>query len=112
LPKPSRSATTADAAVSDGYPPMRWLNSRTARAVSSGSISFGMVLILLDSNRSGINPGALHLAAHREEVFPDAMFADLFPSGRGRPSVPASVVATVLVLQALHGLSDRRPARL
>jgi len=50
------------------------------------------------------------LAAHREEVFPDAMFADLFPSGRGRPSVPASAVATVLVLQALHGLSDREAA--
>src|SRR3954467_1141380 len=50
------------------------------------------------------------LAAHREELFPDAMFADLFPSGRGRPSVPASVVATVLVLQALHGLSDREAA--
>ena len=50
------------------------------------------------------------LAAHREVVFPDAMFTDLFPSGRGRPSVPASVVATVLVLQALHGLSDREAA--
>lgn len=50
------------------------------------------------------------LAAHREEVFPDAMFTDLFPSGRGRPSVPAPVVATVLVLQALHGLSDREAA--
>jgi hypothetical protein len=37
-------------------------------------------------------------------------FADLFPSGRGRPSVPADVVATVLVLQALHGLSDREAA--
>jgi IS5 family transposase len=35
------------------------------------------------------------------------MFADLFPSGRGRPSVPADVVATVMVLQALEGLSDR-----
>ncbi|MFL6223241.1 MAG: transposase, partial [Actinomycetes bacterium] len=50
------------------------------------------------------------LAAHRGELFPDAMFADLFPSGRGRPSVPAPVVATVLVLQALHGLSDREAA--
>src|SRR3954469_1741330 len=50
------------------------------------------------------------LAAHRDELFPDAMFADLFPSGRGRPSVPAPVVATVLVLQALHGLSDREAA--
>ena len=35
------------------------------------------------------------------------MFGDLFPSGRGRPSVPADVVATVMVLQALEGLSDR-----
>ncbi len=50
------------------------------------------------------------LAAHRRELFPDVMFADLFPSGRGRPSVPAPVVATVLVLQALHGLSDREAA--
>jgi hypothetical protein len=32
---------------------------------------------------------------------------DLFPSPRGRPSEPADVVATVLVLQALEGRSDR-----
>ncbi len=50
------------------------------------------------------------LAAHRRALFPDVMFADLFPSGRGRPSVPADVVATVLVLQALHHLSDREAA--
>ena len=47
------------------------------------------------------------LAEHRHEVFPDELFADLFPSGRGRPSVPADVIATVMVLQALEGLSDR-----
>jgi hypothetical protein len=47
------------------------------------------------------------LAEHRRELFPDAMFADLFPSGLGRPSVPADVVAAVLVLQALEGRSDR-----
>jgi hypothetical protein len=28
----------------------------------------------------------------------------LFPSARGRPSVPAEVSATVIVVQALHGL--------
>lgn len=50
------------------------------------------------------------LAEHRRRLFPESMFADLFPSGRGRPSVPADVVATVLVLQALHGLSDREAA--
>jgi IS5 family transposase len=46
------------------------------------------------------------LAAHRREVFPDEMFRDLFPSGRGRPSVPADVMAAVITLQTLHGLSD------
>lgn len=47
------------------------------------------------------------LADHRHRVFPDELFADLFGSGRGRPSVPAEVTATVMVLQALEGLSDR-----
>jgi transposase len=46
------------------------------------------------------------LASHRRELFPDEMFRDLFPSGRGRPSVPAEVMAAVITLQALHGLSD------
>ena len=51
------------------------------------------------------------LADHRRELFPDEMFADLFASGRGRPSIPGDVVATVMVLQALEGLSDREAAR-
>src|SRR5919199_4280544 len=46
------------------------------------------------------------LAEHRREVFPDGLFADLFPSGKGRPSVPGEVIASVLVLQALQDLSD------
>ena len=46
------------------------------------------------------------LAEHRRELFPDEMFGDLFPSGRGRPSVPADVMAAVITLQSLHGLSD------
>ena len=51
------------------------------------------------------------LADHRRELFSDELFADLFPSGRGRPSVPADAVATVMVLQALEGLSDREAAQ-
>ena len=47
------------------------------------------------------------LAVHRRRLFPDAVFSDLFPSPRGRPSVPADVIATVMVLQSLEGLSDR-----
>ena len=51
------------------------------------------------------------LADHRHELFPDELFADLFLSDRGRPSVPADVIATVMMLQALEGLSDRDAAR-
>jgi hypothetical protein len=47
------------------------------------------------------------LAEHRTKLFPDEMFADLFASDRGRPSVPGDVIATVMVLQSLEGLSDR-----
>ena len=52
--------------------------------------------------------GSIHGLLHRERerLFPDEMFADLF-SVRGRRSVPPSVVATVMVLQRLEGLSDR-----
>jgi hypothetical protein len=50
------------------------------------------------------------LADYRKDLFPDELFADLFPSGRGRPSVPPDQVATVMVLQAVEGLSDREAA--
>jgi hypothetical protein len=55
-----------------------------------------------------LKPGSVFgfLAGHRRRLFPEEMFADLFPSGRGRPSVPGEVMAAVIVLQTLHGLSD------
>jgi hypothetical protein len=46
------------------------------------------------------------LARERDRLFPDELFADLF-SDQGRRSVPPSVVAAVMVLQRLGGLSDR-----
>ena len=46
------------------------------------------------------------LARERDQLFPDNAFADLF-ADCGRASVPPSVVATVMVLQRLEGLSDR-----
>jgi len=46
------------------------------------------------------------LHEHRDRLFPDGMFADLFAQ-EGRRSVPPSVVAVVMVLQRLEGLSDR-----
>jgi len=51
------------------------------------------------------------LAEHRKRLFPFEMFEDMFVSGRGRPSVPADVIATVMVLQALEGLLDREACR-
>jgi hypothetical protein len=47
------------------------------------------------------------LADHRQQLFPPELFADLVVQGRNHPSVSAEVVATVMVLQALEGLSDR-----
>jgi hypothetical protein len=50
------------------------------------------------------------LAAYRGELFADEDFADLFPSGRGRPSVLAGVMASVLVLRVLHDYCDAEAA--
>src|SRR5215471_12431859 len=46
------------------------------------------------------------LAEHREALFPAGMFADMYPSPNGRPSLPPQVLAATVVLQALQGLSD------
>lgn len=45
---------------------------------------------------------------HRESnrLFPDEMFDDLFDV-RGRRSVPPQIVAVVMLMQRLNGLSDR-----
>ena len=60
-----------------------------------------------------LGEGSVHafLAEHRSTLFPPSMFDDLFPSGRGRPSVPAEQIAVVMVLQALEVLSDRKAVR-
>ena len=48
------------------------------------------------------------LAEHGGRVFGDDYFADLYRRSRlGRPTIPARVLATVMVLQALEGLSDQ-----
>jgi len=49
----------------------------------------------------------LFLATHGEAIFPHGYFADCYKdSARGRPTVPARLLATVMVLQAQEGLSD------
>ncbi|WP_373205547.1 transposase, partial [Mycobacterium marinum] len=48
------------------------------------------------------------LGEHGGALFGDEYFADLFKrSALGRPTVPARVIATVMLLQAYEGLSDR-----
>jgi hypothetical protein len=50
------------------------------------------------------------LAEHRRELFPDSFIADLFGSRTGRPSLPADLVGSVLVLKELYDLSDTQTA--
>jgi Transposase DDE domain/Transposase domain (DUF772) len=49
------------------------------------------------------------LARERGRLFPPELFADLFQA-TGRRSVPPSILAVVMVLQRLEGLSDREAA--
>jgi hypothetical protein len=55
-----------------------------------------------------VDPDSIYGVLHREcfSLFPDEMFADLF-TDMGRRSVPPMIVAVVMVLQRLKGLSDR-----
>jgi IS5 family transposase len=51
------------------------------------------------------------LAEYRDGLFPAGMFADMYPSPNGRPSMPPQVLAVTVVLQALHGLPDHEAAQ-
>jgi Transposase DDE domain/Transposase domain (DUF772) len=55
-----------------------------------------------------VAPDSIYGILHREcfALFPDEMFADLFNEA-GRRSVPPMIVAVVMVLQRIEGLSDR-----
>ncbi len=56
-----------------------------------------------------VRADSIHALLAREchALFPDELFADLFAPSVGRRSVPPLVVAVVMVLQRLEGLSDR-----
>lgn len=58
--------------------------------------------------RERVQNGSIYGLLHREgyRLFPDDAFADLFKD-IGRASVPPRIVAVVMVLQRLEGLSDR-----
>jgi Transposase DDE domain/Transposase domain (DUF772) len=50
------------------------------------------------------------LADHRHELFADSFISDLFSSSTGRPSLPADLIGSVLVLKELFDLSDPQTA--
>jgi hypothetical protein len=50
------------------------------------------------------------LAEHRRDLFDDSFTADLFVSRTGRPSLPADLIGSVLVLKELYALSDPQTA--
>ncbi len=52
-----------------------------------------------------------YLASQRRELFRDEDFAQLYCPNNGRPSVPPSLLATALVLQAYDGVSDDEATR-
>jgi hypothetical protein len=62
----------------------------------------------VDFCRGRVAPDSIYGVLHREcfDLFPDEMFADLFTEV-GRRSVPPMIVAVVMVLQRIEGLSDR-----
>jgi hypothetical protein len=79
------------------------------------SMTLGLAPRQGDLLRSTVNfcegrvaPDSIYAVLHREcfNLFPDAMFADLF-TDVGRRSVPPMIVSVVMVLQRLEGLSDR-----
>src|SRR5271170_5317309 len=93
-------------------------NHRHGILVAGWAVSLGVAgrqpSVLNDMDRfcdEMLAESSIYALLHRERdrLFPDEMFADLF-SVKGRRSVPPSVVATVMVLQKLEGLSDREAA--
>jgi hypothetical protein len=68
----------------------------------------GLLSSTVDYCEERLAPNSIYAVLHREchGLFPDEMFADLFAVD-GRRSVPPMIVAVVMVLQRLEGLSDR-----
>jgi len=68
----------------------------------------GLLRTTVDYCQGRVAPESIYGVLHREcfRLFPDELFADLF-TDVGRRSVPPMIVAVVMVLQRIEGLSDR-----
>lgn len=89
-----------------------WSGDRLGRMIA---VALGRTPRQTDLLRSTVDycdgrvaPDSIYGILHREcfALFPDEMFADLF-TDVGRRSVPPMIVAVVMVLQRIEGLSDR-----
>lgn len=78
-----------------------------ALGVTSKQPSMLMGTAALCDGRVGDHSIWALLAREGDRLFPDELFGDLYAETMGRPSVPPRVVATVMILQKLHGMSDR-----
>ena len=67
-----------------------------------------LIISTVDFCGQRLSPTSIYSLLHREchRLFPDDDFADLFAE-RGRDCVPPRIVAVVMLLQRLEGLSDR-----
>jgi len=82
-------------------------NCCVALGCEDRQVRFDDVMLLVDDQ---LPAGSVYrlLAEQGAALFGDEYFADLFKrSSLGRPTVPARVVAVVMLLQAYEGLSDR-----
>src|SRR3954453_22750791 len=48
------------------------------------------------------------LGEHGERIVSDVDFSDCYAEGRGRPSIPPSILAKILLLEYRSGVSDRQ----
>ena len=94
-------------ACRNGFGGLLGENRCVALGCEDRQVRFDDVMLLLDDQ---LPEDGIHrlLAVHGAALFGDEYFADLFKrSSLGRPTVPARVMATVMLLQAHEGLSDR-----
>src|SRR5487761_1369520 len=84
--------------------------NQSMRGTAEAQISFTSIDVIVEDllEEEGF---LVALREAREMLFCDEEFDLLYPSGRGRPSHPPSVLAALLLAQLFYGVSDREAER-
>ena len=84
--------------------------NQSMRGTAQAQISFTSIDVIVEDllEEEGF---LVALREARETLFRDEEFDVLYPSGRGRPSHPPSVLAALLLAQLFYGVSDREAER-